>query len=177
MGNSAERIPVKDLGDVIYYKQVKEYTDVEFETSKDLNREIKVGRIVVLEKNAAFRGSDVVPGHTVNKPVDMTELKAAIREAMPNSSIDIKGAIKELAPLIADILRQELAKMPMQQGGYVSAASVSSGPVQFKDVSYVPTVSTEGMVSSIEAKETETSGDAAQNALSVLKNMGKYGKD
>ena len=46
MGNSTERVMIEDLGDVIYYKQIKEYTDQEFELSKALQREWKKTRSV-----------------------------------------------------------------------------------------------------------------------------------
>ena len=39
-GNSHERILIKDLNDAIYFHQKKQYTDQEFEGSRDLQREI-----------------------------------------------------------------------------------------------------------------------------------------
>lgn len=38
LGNSPERVRIKDLNDVIYYKQQKDYSDQEFEGSKDLQK-------------------------------------------------------------------------------------------------------------------------------------------
>jgi len=40
IGNSPERVAISDPKDVIYYRQVKEYTDQEFDSSRDLKREV-----------------------------------------------------------------------------------------------------------------------------------------
>ena len=57
LGNSPERVEVKDLNDIIYYRQLKEYIDQEYEKSKDLKREIQKGRLAEIEKLPAHRGS------------------------------------------------------------------------------------------------------------------------
>jgi hypothetical protein len=50
LGNSTERVPIHDLGDAIYYKQTKAYTDQDFENSKDIKREITKCRLIILDK-------------------------------------------------------------------------------------------------------------------------------
>jgi hypothetical protein len=56
-GNSHERVPLKDLNDVIYFRQKKQFTDQEFESSKDLQKEIQKGRIIKLEHLPEIKGS------------------------------------------------------------------------------------------------------------------------
>ena len=156
MGNSAERVILKDLNDVIYYKQVKEITDQERELSKDLDRELKKGRIVILEKNTCMRGSEDTLPHVFKN------------ENQLPVSIDIKGAVREIAPLIIDAVRQELSKISTFSGT-VSPASMPAA--QFQDPSYVPTVTTVGMVSNIEAKKKEVSSAGAEDALAILRKL------
>lgn len=177
MGNSTERVPIKDLNDVVYYKQVKEYTDIEYETSRDLKKEINTGRLVILEQNKAPRGSEDTKPHEVgsNSSISISDLKAAIREVLPdlrnNSSVEMSSVAKELSPIIVDAIRQEMAKMSVQQGGpYIKSDTVKDGP-EFQDLVYVPAVSTAGMVSNIETKKTEISGDNANDALAALRKL------
>lgn len=47
IGASPDRVILKDLNDVIYYKQEKIYTDEQYKSSKNLQREIEQGRLVV----------------------------------------------------------------------------------------------------------------------------------
>jgi hypothetical protein len=178
MGNSTERVPIKDLGDVIYYKQIKEFSDAELETSRDLNREIKTGRIILLEQNKAPRGSEDTPAHAgamSNNSLTISDLKAAMREMLPElkgngSEIDLKG----LVPLIQDAIRSEMAKMPLHQmssgGGGVS--SQESGAM-FKDAVYTPVISSEGLTSNLNIQKVETSGDSANEALAALRNLNR----
>jgi hypothetical protein len=172
MGNSVERIPLKDLGDVIYYKQVKNITDQELEQSKDLDREIKKGRIIILEKNQNIRGSeDSVPCSVVNNnSLNINDFKTAIREVLPEiSTVDIKGAVREIAPMIVDMVRQEIAKVSIV--GSVSSNQKST--TEFQDPTYVPTITTEGMISNVEARKTQVSSAGAEDALAALRRLKK----
>lgn len=49
-GAVAEVVPLPDLGDRVYYKQEKVYSEAEFHKSNDLKREIQRGRLRVLAR-------------------------------------------------------------------------------------------------------------------------------
>jgi len=51
IGNNHERVRLIDLGDVVYYKQVKVYTDEDYSRSKDLQRKIKEGELTIIEQS------------------------------------------------------------------------------------------------------------------------------
>lgn len=174
MGNSTERIPIKDLNDVIYYRQIKQYSDAEYNTSKDLKREKDKGHIVILEQSDNVRGSDTdqvqylrerISASTVNAQ----DLKDAIREILPElNKSDLKGAVRDIAPMIVDMVRQELSKITFN---VPAGAQVIDTPAQFQGPTYVPTVSAEGMVSNVEANKSETSSEAAKDALAALRRL------
>lgn len=50
LGNSAKKVELNDLRDVVYYKQQKTISNSDYERSSDLKREIKSGRILVLKE-------------------------------------------------------------------------------------------------------------------------------
>jgi hypothetical protein len=173
LGNSSERVPLKDLNDCIYYKQLKEYSDQEYASSRDLKRAINDGKIVLLEQNGATRGSADNKGTLQvgsNSGLNAGDLRAILREMLPkdNGGIDVRDAIRDIAPLIVDMVRQEVSKIQVTQG------PVSQGPGQtseFVGPEYVPTISTEGMISNIEAKQIEVSGNETNDALEALRKM------
>lgn len=51
IGASPDRVLLKDLGDVIYYKQEKVFSDSQYERSRELRREIKQGHLVIVQKS------------------------------------------------------------------------------------------------------------------------------
>ena len=102
LGNSQERVKIADLGDVIYYRQQKDYTDQDFNDSKDLQREIRKGRIAVLER---FQTNSSVQT-TIQEPVtirhqevstgtNIEDLKNAVLDALKQHPQDIKQAIAD----------------------------------------------------------------------------------
>lgn len=168
IGNSVERVPIPDLGDVVYYRQIKDYTDQDYERSKDLNREVAKGRLMVLENHASAKGgSGEVPQPVNGSGVSLSDLKQALKEHVPQ--VDIKGALRDLAPMIADVVRQEVSRA----GVMGTAAAVSGVKLTFVETGYVPTVSTEGMVSNIAAKETAVDGSGTDDTLKLLRQMQK----
>lgn len=174
MGNSTERVQLKDLNDVLYYKQIKEFSDSDVVASKDLNREIKAGRVIQLEKNDALRGSEFIKMGIMpqSSTITVNDLRKVLKEFLPhmmgnNGSSDIKQAVKEIAPIIAEMVRQEISKSSIQSSK--KDAEKIEGAMQ--DLSYVPDVTTEGMISKVRAKETAVSGDSAQDALAALRKL------
>ena len=174
IGNSHERIPLPDLKDIVYYKQTKEYTDQEYTYSKDLKREIQGGRLIVLEQIQGIRGdvsnNPVERPHT--SPVSLNDIKLALKEVLPEFKNDIsedslKGAIREIAPLIVSMVRQEISSIRMTQ-----QTSETIKP-EFQGPQYIPSVSTEGMISNVKAKENRVSADGAEDALLALRKLKK----
>jgi hypothetical protein len=170
LGNSSERVPIKDLNDCIYYKQQKEYSDTEYASSKDLKKALETGRIVKLEQVPSPRASVDGQGqgnNGSNSSISISDIRAVLREIVPQEGMSedkIRNAMMEFAPLIVSMVRQEFSKISVQGPG--------ATPVQrteFVGPEYVPTVTTEGMMSSIEAKTSETSDDDTMSALQALK--------
>lgn len=177
MGNSTERVLIKDLGDVIYYKQYKEYTDQEYEISKDLQTEKKKGRIIIIENNTPIRSSvsDPISDPRPSVGISISDIKQAIREILPEmksktdlSGDAIKDAMRSIAPLIAEIVRQEVSRSPVSP-----ATPVNGKPVEFTGPEYIPTVTTEGMKSNIEVKKNEVSGAGVEDSMAALRRLHK----
>lgn len=175
MGNSPERVPIKDLNDVIHYRQIKQYSDTEYNTSKDLKREKSKGTIVILEQDEGLRGSEVnlLREKVSSSTISVQDLKNALQELLPQmAGPDIKGAVRDIAPLIIDVVRQELSKMTVNTVPG-TPLSVDKSPAKFVGPEYIPTVSTEGFVSNVEAKKSEVSSGATQDALAALRRLNK----
>jgi hypothetical protein len=173
LGNSPERVEIKDLHDFIYYRQLKDYTDQEYEESKDLKREIGKGRLAKIETIPALRGSvDVqVPGKISS--LEIRDLKAALREVLPEfkgngiSEDSLKSALREIAPLIVDMVRQEVSK--------ISITGVKSKPKTstFIGPEYIPDISIEGMKESVKPKERKVTADDVADNLAALRKLKK----
>jgi hypothetical protein len=171
LGNSSERIQIRDLNDVIYYRQIKEYTDQEFESSKDLNKEKEKGNITILDHytsaKSALDGSALHSGSGIS----ISDIKLALKEMMPGQNIstgDIRDAMREVAPLIVDMVRQEVSAR-------LSSVSFGGTPKEqrpeFLSPEYIPNISTEGMVSHIEAETKEISGSTVNDTLAALRKL------
>lgn len=177
MGNSPERVEVLDLHDVIYYKQLKEFTDQEFENSKDLKKEIGKGRVIKLEQKEVSQGSGEISAHQWIEPpksLNINDLKNALREVLPElkgggvSESSIKSSIRDLAPLIVDMVRQEVKNI-----GFIKqeVRSETVARKKYLEPVYVPTISDAGLKSNITAKKQEVSNDSMSDALKALKDF------
>ncbi|MBW2006364.1 MAG: hypothetical protein JRI72_17555 [Deltaproteobacteria bacterium] len=162
IGNSPERVKITDLGDVIYYRQEKDYTDQEYEQSKDLQKELKKGNVVKLEEFQSARSAGGGNNGSVTikqeaSPVSLQDIKQAIREALPRNDNASSGFI--------NTVRQEMSSV-------MSHVGMSRKPKKsYQDPAYIPDVSTDGMVANIEVKEKEVSGNSMGSALEALKRM------
>lgn len=159
IGNSPERVVISDPKDVIYYRQVKEYTDQEFDSSRDLKREVEKGHLLVLERSNNIRqGMNVLRA----SPIQVVQ-----KEPVNNA----QEIARELAPLIAGIVRQELSSY--------RPAAVEVKPIEaprtssFEDTVYTPTVTTEGMEGNIAGQKQEVSGAGTNDALAALRKLKK----
>jgi len=50
MGTSPDRVPLTDLSEFIYYKQKRIFSDEDYSKSKDLQKAIKSGKIIIIEE-------------------------------------------------------------------------------------------------------------------------------
>lgn len=173
MGNSPERITLSDLGDVIYYKQVKDYSDQEFEKSRELKAAISSGKVVVLEKYASARpGVSVSAEGEKSSSVNIEDIKRAVREVMPETkqSLSLKDMLADALPSFLNMVRQEVTSVIGGAGRSVVAERRAD---TYVDPAYIPEVSTEGMVSKIEANNSQVSANNMNDALAALKNLNK----
>jgi hypothetical protein len=219
-GNSPERIKIVDLNDIIYYRQQKEYTDQEFENSRDLKKEIDKGRITILERHQAIRMqsysepvaikqviptsinqediknaiSEVLSGFSrpeINiseikkivsdavRQLDPQEIKRMVAEVLAEHRTetgipDMTTALLSMIPMIADVVRQEVAKIqvvsPRMGIPRVVPEKIFSecmGP------EFIPNISTEGMKSNVKGEERLASGGDVAGSLEALKRLQK----
>jgi hypothetical protein len=178
MGSSPERIRIADMGDVVYYRQVKDYSDQDYESSRDLQRAVKRGALTVLEHytspksiNESFQEPSGRNNSTA--PLDIELIKRAVREAFPEAkNQDVGSALRDLIPTLMTAVRQEMASMRM--GGAASEAVKSES--LFTGPEYIPTVTTEGMVSNISVEAKESSGSEVSSNLELLRKLQQKSK-
>jgi len=61
IGNSPQKITIPDLQEVVYYKQVKIFSDDEYKGSKDLQRKIQQGLLTIVDESKDQRSSYIPP--------------------------------------------------------------------------------------------------------------------
>jgi hypothetical protein len=176
LGNSPERIKINDLGDVLYYRQQKDYTDQEYETSKDLQREIRNGRVTVIERYQT-KGTAVGPSQDPiivrqNTPVGISseDIKTAIFQAMagqPRNGDLVKDVVQTLLPMIGDTIRQEMGRLPRQ-----SQAPSESKPM-FVGPEYIPDINTGDLKGNVKGEERTASGADVSSSLAALQRLKK----
>lgn len=179
-GNSHERVAIKDLNDAIYFRQKKQYSDQEFESSKDLQREIQKGRIIKLEHLPEIKGS--MPENlgesqqqTRNYSIDLSEIRRVITEVVSeqkSEGLDIKGLVTNLVPIIAETVRQEVSKISVVQGSS-QAVGDQVKTSTFVGPEYVPEISSKGMKSNIEIQGQQVEGGGVSDSLNALRNLTK----
>ena len=81
---------------------------------------------------------------------------------------DVKEAVREIAPLIVDMVRQEISKISVT--GIAPKPSVRA---PFKGPEYIPDVTTEGMKESVKPKERKVEADDMAATLEALRKLKK----
>jgi hypothetical protein len=178
LGNSHERVAIKDLNDVIYYRQKKQYTDQEFEGSRDLQREIQKGRIIKLEHVPEIKGSlpdnlsERANQSVLSSSLELSEIKRVITEVVSEqqSGVDIKELVTNLVPMIAEAVRQEVSKIQVNVGSVEQVVQKVS-QTTFRDPGYIPDINTEGLKSNINIESQSISGQGMANSLELLKKL------
>jgi len=177
LGNSPERVELKDLNDIVYYRQLKEYTDQQYESSKDLKREIQKGSVIKIDKKEVSQwGSAEIRSHQLiesSKSLNVAELKTALREMLPEfkgegvSESALKGAIREIAPMIVEMVRQEVSKISVNRVEEAKSKTIDKGftePIYVSDISDIS-----DLKSNVKIEQQERSGETMVNALKALK--------
>lgn len=162
IGNQSERVRLQDLGDVVYYRQVKEYTDQEFESSKDLQKAIRDSQVVVVAREGTNRGS-IPEGHVAvpsQNGINAQDLRRIIREETNRESL------KDVVPALMDLIRQELSGFS-QRASFQKSDSEREG---FVEPAFAPDVSTEGMKANINPESREITSDVSF-ALAALRKL------
>jgi hypothetical protein len=111
-GNSPERVKIPDLNDVIYYHQQKEYTDQEYENSRDLKKEINKGRITLLEQFKNVKMESVVVKQVMPQAISQDDIKKAVSEVLSNFK---SGQNRIDTQDVKDAISDVLGKMPIVQ--------------------------------------------------------------
>ncbi len=181
LGNSPERIEIRDLQDVVYYRQIKEFTDQQYELSKDLKREIDKGRLIKIDKNEIYRGSGEISVHQIvesNNSLSISDLKTAIREVLPEmkgnngaTEKSVKDAVREVIPVLVEMVRQEVSKVSVVREEVKPKKTTTSSEFLFP--TYTPSISDTGLKSNIKIKEKEVSGDSVADSLAILRQIKK----
>jgi hypothetical protein len=178
-GNSQERVSIKDLDDVIYYHQKKQYTDQEFQRSRDLQREIQLGRIIKLDYKPEVKTSlpNDMPLSTEEKQIpfiNLSEIKNVVSEAIAENKseeLDFKKLITNIIPMIAETVRQEISKISVTQ--QVATKESIQNKSEFIDPSYIPDIKTDNMKSSINIEGEAVEGSEVSSSLELLKKLGR----
>ena len=173
-GNSYERVPIKDLHDVIYFRQKKQYSDQEFEESRDLQREIQKGRIIKLEHLPEVKGSlpeDLGVNTSPRSPIiDITEIRRVITEVVSGQKpegVDLKSLAVNLIPVIAETVRQEISRIQVQ----AVSGPAANLDLKFQNPNYVPEVKIDGLKSNISIEGKQVEGQDVANSLKLLKRL------
>lgn len=122
IGNTPERVVINDLGDVVYYRQQKQYTDEEYRSSKDLQRRVRSGALVVLDRKDRVRPEvGLSPSLEGSPPRSMPvgDLRKMLEALVPALQVEaVKEAIREVLPtgnsldvvaLVREAVREALA--------------------------------------------------------------------
>lgn len=180
MGSSPERVRITDLSDVIYYRQVKDYSDQDYENSKDLRKAIQKGKVTVVEHSATPKsvGHPSSPAMTVNNMapgMDVETLKQAMREVLPEmpQQGSVKDSLRDVIPTIVDMVRQEVSSALSGIGVVSRNGGESSSVPAFAGPEYIPDVTSDGMTSNIEIESKEVSGEGVASNLELLRKLKK----
>jgi len=166
IGNSPERVRISDLGDVIYYKQQKDYTDQEFESSKDLQKFCQQGKIIILKRFDAYRPT---ASDNVQEPkagIDIHDLKRAIREVQSEQGGKVREAVQEALPLLVQVVREELSSIKT-----TGSVTTETSRTEFMDPNFIPDISTEGMRGNINPDIRNTSANDISSNLDALRKL------
>lgn len=92
LGNDPKRVDLLDLGDCVYYKQQKVFSEAQFSRSRDLQRAVKKGSLTILKRTDEKDGDFELPDIALPPPLN---------ESSPSSNIDeLNNRIKKIEEAI-----------------------------------------------------------------------------
>jgi len=110
VGNSAKKVELKDLNDVVFFKQQKSFSDSDYNSSMDLKREIANGRLIVLKRTDDIRPTNDGYGFNLESSDSLKEatpVKTGVAIDEPKTTRSDEGIINKspnIDPAIFDTL-------------------------------------------------------------------------
>jgi hypothetical protein len=94
IGNTPQRVELKDLGDYVYYKQQKVFTEAQYIRSQDLQREIQKGSLSVLKRTAEASGSFEIPSVSFGTQDKTSAVESPKLDALMERIQSLEASIK-----------------------------------------------------------------------------------
>jgi len=141
IGNTPKKVELKDLGDCVYYKQKKNFSEAQYRQSSDLRRELKNGTLSIVgrknEKEGDFDIPDFMPDDPVKveRTVVKQEVQQPVIEALLNKIGSLEDTIKNnSAPvestgtmkILTDKIRSLEDKIAQKTDGDINMAVVDA---------------------------------------------------
>lgn len=126
IGNTPQRVELKDLGDCIYYKQQKVFSEAQYSRSQDLQNEIRKGSLTILKRTEEKGGSFELPSVTFSQPkpdnVDSSKLDVLLEriQSLESAIKTNSSAPKEAQQDIIGILTDKIARLESGLSGVSS---------------------------------------------------------
>ena len=131
IGNTPQRVELKDLGDCIYYKQQKVFSEAQYSRSQDLQNEIRKGSLTILKRTEEKGGSFELPSVTFSqsKPdsADSSKLDVLLEriQSLESAIKTNSSAPKEAQQDIVGILTDKIARLESGLSGVSSEQGLS----------------------------------------------------
>jgi hypothetical protein len=198
LGNSIERIILHDLNDIVYYHQKKRFTDQEYASSKDLQKQIKAGNLIKMGSDpnisngaveerlqwpiGGLSASEVgskqgpVPASSARDQVPVpssTDITLAVHTAL-HSALQESEVLKNLGQTVLDAVHTAVGKEldKRKVTGTVESSEKKESLSKPSTPVYVPTVVAKDFKSNIIIEEKSSSDNVSKN-LEALKQMKK----
>lgn len=132
LGNDPHKVDLPDLGDVVYFKQQKFFSDAQRVRSKDLDRAIKAGKLVVLQSYG-----NVDQEFNISPPVKATPPRSDVKlDLLLEKLSSLESAVSSSKPssqtdnAVVDALLDRIAKLEERIAGLSGASGTDSSLVE-----------------------------------------------
>lgn len=95
IGNTPQRVELRDLGDCVYYRQQKVFTDSQYAQSQDLQREIRKGSLSIIKKVEDKAATFGLPSSS-DSPIPFDDSKI---DALAERIRSLEKALSEQKPI------------------------------------------------------------------------------
>jgi hypothetical protein len=134
IGNTPQRVLLKDLNDSVYYKQQKVFTDEQYRKSQDLQREVQKGTLSILKKTDEKNGSFDIPAvaftttpQDKSSGIDSSKLDTLLERIQSlETAITLKAtpAVNSV-PVSTDELHDKIQRLERELSGVSSEKTLS----------------------------------------------------